>query len=359
LRAIADAGGAAFANGKVPSNKQIDVALNSALASKPLSSPSKKLSADGQTLVADLKDVIEQAKILLLTKNDGNLLQDFIWQTQQISGGNAQVPGAPVDKETAKQHGNEALEGLRTLGTLIISNGQFRKLLNDAVVLLRDIAGDAATKTANKVNPSEDQLANIDRPADDNTWHEVPDMSRGNLQGQLKDKIPFGKKDAKNVAGDVSQATHPDGSRDPTDTAQLGAREGQQGGQQGLDAQAGVNTAKEKLSENIPEEDKQRAREVKDRQRERLNNYLRSKMPQERREQTIWRLKKMIVEVQGHQDYQRAIETILRLAEEYAGHTKNLTTQGVGSVKGAHTDDALQLAEADLKVRLLELLPSG
>lgn len=102
--------------------------MNTALASKGLSSPSKKLSAEGQKLVADLKGAIEEAKILLLTKNQGNLLQDFIWQTQQISGGNASLPGAPVDKDTAKQHGNQALEGLRTLGTLIISNGQFRKL---------------------------------------------------------------------------------------------------------------------------------------------------------------------------------------------------------------------------------------
>lgn len=109
-------------------NKQIDVALNSALASKQLSSPSKKLSAEGQKLVTDLRDVIDQAKILMLTKNEGNLLQDFIWQTQQISGGNAGTPNAPIDKETAKQHGNQALDGLRTLGTLMISNGQFRKL---------------------------------------------------------------------------------------------------------------------------------------------------------------------------------------------------------------------------------------
>lgn len=145
----------AFANGKVPSNKQIDVALNSALTSRALNSPSKKLSADGQVLVSDLKDVIEQAKTLLLTKNEGNLLQDFIWQTEQISGGNAQTIQAPVDKDTAKQHGNEALEGLRTLGTLIISNGQFRKLLSDATILLRDIAGDAAQNTANKVSRSE------------------------------------------------------------------------------------------------------------------------------------------------------------------------------------------------------------
>lgn len=102
--------------------------MNSALAHKTLSSPSKKLSTEGQKLVGDLREVISEAKVLLLTKNDGNLLQDFIWQTQQLSGGNASKPNAPIGKETAKQHGNEALDGLRTLGTLLITNGQFRKL---------------------------------------------------------------------------------------------------------------------------------------------------------------------------------------------------------------------------------------
>ncbi|KAF2746134.1 hypothetical protein M011DRAFT_468994 [Sporormia fimetaria CBS 119925] len=342
----------AFSKGKVPSNKQIDVALNSFLASRALSSPSKKLSSEGQQLVADAKEVVEQAKLLLLTKNDGNLLQDFIWQTQQISGGQAGTPNAPVDKDTAKQHGNEALDGLRTLGTLIISNGQFRKLLSDASILLRDIAGDAATKTANKVNPTEDQLSQIDHPAEDNTWHEVPDMSRSNIKGTFKQNLPIGKKDAKNIAGDASQAAHPQGSRDPADTAQLGAQDQAQGTNQGVDARAGYETAKQAISENIPEEDKQRARETKDRQRERFNNYLRGKMPRERRDQTIWRLKKMIVEIQGHQDYQQAIETLLRLAEQYAGHSKDVALQSKGTVKGAHTDDALQLAEADLKTLL-------
>lgn len=66
--------------------------------------------------------------MLLLTKNNGNLLQDFIWQTGQLGTGNAKLPGAPIGKDTATQHGNQALEGLRTLGTLVLSNGQFRKL---------------------------------------------------------------------------------------------------------------------------------------------------------------------------------------------------------------------------------------
>lgn len=118
----------AFANGKAPSNKQIDVAMNSALASKPLSKPSSKLSKEGQELVGDLREVIKQAKNLILSKNEGDLLQQFIWETQHINGGDAKLPGAPIDKNTAQQHGNQALDGLRTLGTLILSNGQFRKL---------------------------------------------------------------------------------------------------------------------------------------------------------------------------------------------------------------------------------------
>lgn len=109
-------------------NKQIDVAMNSALEWQGLKSPSGKLSNDGKQLVADLRDVIEKAKQLLLSKNEGNLLQDFIWQTQRIGAGEAQGVKAPIDKDTAKQHGNEALEGLRTLGQLTITNGQFRKL---------------------------------------------------------------------------------------------------------------------------------------------------------------------------------------------------------------------------------------
>ncbi|KAK4691256.1 hypothetical protein P7C71_g5702, partial [Lecanoromycetidae sp. Uapishka_2] len=346
----------AFANGKVPSNKQIDVALNSAIASKPLASPSPKLSEEGRHLVQDLRHVIEQAKILLLTKNEGNLLQDFIYQTGQVGGGQAKLPGAPIDKGTAQQHGNQALEGLRTLGTLVISNGQFRKLLSDASVLLRDIAGDAAQKTATKINPSDDQLNQIDEPADDNTWHDVPNLSPANLKAQAKDQYnkqkPMSRNDLQNAAGDATQAAHPSGSRDPADAAMREAEARDQGTDSGMDPQAGAYQAKDKLmntaSANIPDETKDKARNTRDR----AQNYARQKIPKERRDQTIFRLKKMIVEIQGHSDYQQAIETLLSLAEEYGGHSKNLSQQGAGTVKGAHADTALTSAETDLKTLL-------
>lgn len=46
----------------------------------------------------------------------------------------------------------------------------------------------------------------------------------------------------------------------------------------------------------------------------------------------------------------------MRLAEEYGGHAHTVGTQSAGSVKGAHTDDALQNAEADLRVRDLDFV---
>jgi hypothetical protein len=305
----------AFQAGKVPSNEQIDIALNSFMKSKALASPSKKLSTEGQALVADFRDVVEQAKQLLLSKNEGNLLQDFIWQSQHIDGGNATLPGAPVDKATAQQHGNQAAEGLRTLGTLLISNGQFRKLLSDATILMRDMAGDAAAEATTRVKPNEDQLRQIDEPAGDNTWHDNPDMSAGNIRNQIKStvnkKAPVDRNDLEAARGNAQQNQ---------DDPQAGAR-------------AGVNELRDRASANIPEEDKDKAREKKEKTRAKTKNYISKKMPEERREQTIWRLKKLVVEVQGHPDYQQAINTLLDLAETYGGHANTVGQQSTGTVK--------------------------
>jgi hypothetical protein len=134
-------------------------------------------------------------------------------------------------------------------------------------------------------------------------------MSRGNLKNQLSAKAPFGKKEAQQAVGDASEAAHPSGNRDPAATADMATQDQQQGTASGLDARAGasagLDTLKGHASEGIPDEKKDQAKEYKDQTKEykaRTQNYLKGKMPQERREQTIWRLKKMVVEIQGHQD---------------------------------------------------------
>jgi len=221
--------------------------------------------------------------------------------------------------------------------------------VSDASVLFRDIASDAAQKTATKIGPSEDELNQIDKPAEPNTWHEAPDMSRGNMKNTLKDKMPVGSKEMKKAAGDAAQAANPDGSRDPNAAAERTARDQREGTSSGVDhaagAKAGLQSAKEQISAGMDDETKDQARERKDR----TKDYLKDKVPEERRDQTINRLKKMVVEIQGHQDYQQAIDTLLYLAETYSGHTKDIAHQTTGTVKQAHGDTHLQSAERCLK----------
>ena len=178
--------------------------------------------------------------------------------------------------------------------------------MSDASVLLRDIAGDAAQKTATKINPSEDALNQIDEPAEDNTWHDAPNLSASSLKAQAKDQYnkqkPFSRNDLQNAAGDATQTAHPSGSRDPADAAVLEAESRDQGTDSGMDPQAGASSAADNLrgqaSANIPDETKDKARDGRDR----AKNYMREKIPKERRDQTIFRLKKMIVEIQSHSD---------------------------------------------------------
>ena len=197
-------------------------------------------------------------------------------------------------------------------------------------------------------------MAQIDKPAEDHTWHEVPDVKKmkGEFQDKYGSKVPFGKKeDAEKAAQDLTNvAQNQDGSVDPN---------------------KGADVAASKLTQNLSEEDEEKLKEKSRNARQRTKDYIDEKMPKERRDQTIWRLKKMVVEIQGHQDCRcsrswndggknkankildmQAIETMLRLAEIYGGHSKSVTNQSGGAVKGAHTDENLNSAEADLKVLL-------
>ncbi|KAM0513416.1 hypothetical protein ACHAPE_007880 [Trichoderma viride] len=379
----------AFKNGKTPSNEQIDIALNSFLASKALSNPSNKLSADGQVLVEDAREVVKLAKQLLLSKNHGNLIQDFIWQTTHYDTQGLKSPNAPLTKDTATRDKDEALEGLRTLGTLLITNGQFRKLLKDASVLLRDMVGDGAMNAANKIRPSDEQLNQMDEPALDNTWHEKPDLSKEGLKGQARTLYKGDpKQDAHDVVAaaalgdqsgtapqarmDQAGSLHPPGVVPPVTTPadaapQIGALPPvgtvpQDGANnttqrsQNTPAGAAKAVVNEKLDKNLDDDVQDKAKTRNEEYRRKTREYLKKKMPQERRDQVVFRLKKIVLECQQHPDYMQAVQTLLRLAEEYGRHGRNYGRGSADSAKDVRT--GLSAAEEDLRT-LIERFANG
>lgn len=223
------------------------------------------------------------------------------------------------------------------------------------------MAGDAATEAAQRVRPSGEALDQMDRPAEDNTWHDAPDFSKDNFKKQAQGIYKGSPADdAREIINAGTQSAHPQGSQNPQDLAATAARDQAQGTNSGVNAQGGINAARDvlqkKYDENVDEETKEKARQRNEEYKRRTKDYFNKKMPQERKDQTIWRLKKMVLECQQHPDYSQAIETLLNLAEEYAGHSRSLAQGGSGTVKDARA--GLAQAESDLKT-LIERFANG
>ncbi|KAH6603519.1 hypothetical protein Trco_008294 [Trichoderma cornu-damae] len=353
----------AFKNGKTPSNDQIDVALNSFLESRALSHPSDKLSDDGKLLVQDTREVVKLAKQLLLSKNHGNLVQDFIWQTAHYDTKSFKSPESPVTKDAATRDKDDALEGLRTLGTLLITNGQFRKLLSDASILLRDMIGDGATNVANLIRPSDEQLRQMDEAAPDNTWHEKPEFSKENFKTRARGLYKgSAKKDAKDVVAAAGDAAVPQAGTTPEVGAhgQVSTRQGAATDASQASAKAGVDAARtaagQKLDQNVDSETREKVKKRNEEYRRKTREYLKKKMPQERRDQVVFRLKKIVLECQQHPDYSQAVQTLLRLAEEYGRHGRSYAKGSADSAKDVRT--GLSAAEEDLRT-LIERFANG
>jgi hypothetical protein len=108
------------------------------------------------------------------------------------------------------------------------------------------------------------------------------------------------------------------------------------------------------LKEKIPQEHRERAGD----QYDRGVNFLKEEFPEERRDQYIYRLKKVLVECQKHQDYQEALTWFLGAIETYLGHGRTLASHHAGKAGEVTEDPALQQAGTELRT-LLERFANG
>lgn len=226
------------------------------------------------------------------------------------------------------------------------------------------MAGDAATNAAARVRPSDEQLRQVDEPAQDNVWHEAPNFSKENFKQQAKGFYSGNpKEDVKDTAAAGINAAVPQQGQQGTYTqvtdgpsTLAGAREVGQN----TNPQAGKDAAKQaleaKLDDKVDPETKQNILERNEEYRRRAREYFDKKMPRERKDQIIWRLKKMILECQQHEDYSQAIQTLLRLAESYGKHGRTYGQGSAGTAKEARS--GFSAAEYDLRT-IIERFANG
>ncbi|KAK4051695.1 hypothetical protein OIO90_004645 [Microbotryomycetes sp. JL221] len=363
--------------GKYPTNEQISETLDYTVNHSPIET--SNLSSEGQTLIEDFREIIRTAKQIVEEKNADELVQNFLYHTRQVdySKGNLKGITPGVSQDERERDAQQAIEHLRTLGKLIFTNSEARKLLKDFGVLGRDVLADAAVKAGEAARPSEDELARADEPAPSNQWvgpdgtihdhtQKAPDTGLAEKRAKAQEAKEKAKAEKDNL---VSQAQgHAENIADAADQGQQSnigqsdqaraegaANAGQDQAQaEGEKAKA---TAKSKLNElkaKIPQEQVDRANE----QLDRAKSYAKDKFPEERRDRFIYRMKKVIVENQRHRDYQEAIEFFLDRAENYGKVTKDASAQGGGKLLDVRNDSAFRAAEDELRT-VLERFANG
>lgn len=76
--------------GKLPSQSQVDAALDALTSKSSVLSPDRrrgegKLSDGAKTLLDDVRNVLKAVKVWLDAKNEGDVLQELVWNAKRAS----------------------------------------------------------------------------------------------------------------------------------------------------------------------------------------------------------------------------------------------------------------------------------
>lgn len=161
----------AIRQSRLPTNDQLNDFFNWSLTHSPV--PIEQLSPDGQALVQDSRDIINTMRELIMQKNAGEMLQNFIWHTRDVKLDQAKKDPndiLPIDQEKAKNDTQTALHHLRTLLSLVFTNSEVRKLLGDFGIIGRDLLSRGAATVSEMARPDQNQLQTVDEPGPNNEF---------------------------------------------------------------------------------------------------------------------------------------------------------------------------------------------
>ncbi|KAK0200612.1 hypothetical protein DFS33DRAFT_1387828 [Desarmillaria ectypa] len=292
----------ALRQARLPTNKQLSSWLDYALDHSPVETST--LSKDGQKLVADIQEILRTLRSMIQEKNGDELIQNWIWQTREVDMSDTNLRTVQgVDREKANEDADIATRHVRTLVNLVLTNSEFRKLIKDFSVVGRDLA-------AKVIAPSADQLKKVDEGAPEG--HFVPDEER------LETRLP-------------GVSSQPD-AVDPGEVKRSVDAEANASDEEDKKVSGIMGKVKNGISNAIPQQYKDRANEKLSNGKQFLSEDY---FPKERREQWIWRAKKVVVECQKHKDYQESLGWLLDRVEEYAIHGRNVVNDAQSEAGGA------------------------
>ncbi|KAK1657118.1 bactericidal permeability-increasing protein [Colletotrichum godetiae] len=211
----------AIGKGYMPSNEQLIINLRSLLSADVLNPDTPDLSDSGRALVLNVKLLIKQLIELLLHKNDKDQIQDFIWYlTKARLSVDAYDIGARASKAKARADTVAAYKSLQTVGSLILTNSDFRLLLSDLSTIGREVFRDTAftlsdvsKQAAKDIEPSKEEEEAVKHPngdskpppTKDDFEDEVVDIAKVVTDGVARVADEAGQSLTEHVTGDEQE----------------------------------------------------------------------------------------------------------------------------------------------------------
>ena len=183
----------AMSKGFMPSTEQTIINLRTLIASDIFSEMNPDLSDSGRRLVKYTRTWIQQFCDLLRKKNERDQIQDLIWflSKSRISLDTEDL-AARAKKSKVKADTVAAYQSLKTVGSLILLNDDFRTFLADLNVVGREVFKDSAFKLSEaaeqagkQIEPSEQDKQAVAKPGEEKDAVGAP--SEQELGGELVD----------------------------------------------------------------------------------------------------------------------------------------------------------------------------
>ncbi|KAK3373248.1 hypothetical protein B0T24DRAFT_552561 [Lasiosphaeria ovina] len=165
----------ALSKGFMPSNEQAIVNLRTLLSADILNPDNDELSDSGRALAHYTKQLITQLVELLQHKNNNDQIQDFIWflAKARLSVDMEHI-AERAGKAKAKADTAAAYKSLQTVGSLLLTNSDFRLFLSDLNVVSREVFKDtafalseAAKDTGKRLEPSQAEQDAVKEPGNE------------------------------------------------------------------------------------------------------------------------------------------------------------------------------------------------
>ena len=178
----------ALTKGYMPSNEQTVINLRTLLSSEVLNANNKDLSESGRLLIRNCRGWLKLFIELLRNKNDGDQIQDFIWYlTKSRISLDINDVSQQASKVKARADAAASYESFKTVGSLLLTNSDFRLFANDVATIGRQVLSDtafslsdAADKTGKELKLSEEEQKTIEAPgADDGSLPSKQDLQNG------------------------------------------------------------------------------------------------------------------------------------------------------------------------------------